>query len=108
VRGTSSFIHSLGLLPQAAPVAEKLAISTPLKIGIQVRFGDSEMAKPQAAALEASALEAALARAQGWFKCAEDIEAQISNGTDRPVVWYLISDSLALRKAAQTSMVRKL
>ncbi len=65
-----------------------------MKIGIQIRFGDDEFAKSQSTAAHAAAVE----RARPWFHCAQQIAAHSATG--RPVLWYLISDSLNLRRAA--------
>lgn len=57
-------------------------------------MGDKEFVTAGASA------EDALAWAQPFFDCAHQIEDSQPAGDRRRVIWYLISDSLALRQAA--------
>lgn len=76
-------------------VSHQFGAPTVMKIGIQIRFGDAEFAKLQSNSAHAAALK----RARPWFDCAQQIEAHSAGA--RPVLWYLISDSINLRRAAQ-------
>ncbi|WIA20350.1 hypothetical protein OEZ85_006181 [Tetradesmus obliquus] len=66
-----------------------------MRIGIQVRFGD-KLAFLHSAALAPSAL---LALAAPYFACAQGLEEAYAAPGQR-VVWFVISDSGAFRKAA--------
>lgn len=74
-----------------------------LKLGIQVRLGDGEMldSRPE------YNREAYLTKAEYFFKCAEALEKKY-NTENRTVIWFLISDSLNLRRAASEKYGAKL
>jgi hypothetical protein len=69
-----------------------------VKIGLQIRTGDDvitgrEVARPE--------------KLQPWFHCAEEIERTRSL-PGQTVVWYLISDSVAMRQYAKERYGEKL
>jgi hypothetical protein len=69
-----------------------------LRIGIQIRFGDATMGHQGGEQLQ---------RARRFFQCAERIEAAHALPGQR-VVWYLMSDSAVLRRAAPSIFGAKL
>jgi hypothetical protein len=89
-----------------------------LKIGIQIRLGDAVFKQPAAGAgaagagngsSDATAAQQAQVLAQGaeWFECAERLQAAYASHGQK-VVWYLNSDSQALRAAAKQRYGAKL
>lgn len=86
-----------------APFADELRrLSNPavLTIGIQIRVGD--------AALAPGGANATLALYAAFFRCAAQIEAARQRAPDQLVLYYLISDSLQLRRAAADALGAKL
>lgn len=86
---------------------DTLNIPNILRIGIAVRVGDrilsGQLRNPDMSAGPRLKLGMRLLRSAAWrhFKCAERLEARYRQ-PGQQVIWYLISDSLALRYAART------
>ena len=74
----------------------KLSNSSALKIGIHVRVGDAEFAAPHDIVKGRVQIEKFLA----YFRCAQEIENSRKK-ENQTVIWYVISDSLSIRLAAQ-------
>eukprot|EP01035_Chromulina_nebulosa_P023631 gene23631-30642_t len=84
-----------------------------IKIGIRIRVGDAAAFDGKAATNSrptASEDEALLSKYMHYFRCAEEIEQELiqernvtgsAEGRALASTWYLISDSLELRQAAQ-------
>jgi hypothetical protein len=71
-----------------------------LKIGIQIRTGDHTLAMEE----QNHTLPHNLDAYSKHFRCAQQIEAfALQQGNYSHAVWYLVSDSLALRRAAVKS-----
>lgn len=87
----------LRLRPEAlAPhQAELQALERPgaLTIGIQIRTGDAILSSRQDVPI-------AMDKYLAFFDCAEQIATVQRLAADQPVYYYLVSDSLALRRAA--------
>eukprot|EP00887_Chlorella_sp_A99_P002550 scaffold6.g2550.t1 len=83
---------------QAAYAAEFAALTVPgtVTIGIQIRVGDS--------VFKGGGEDAEAAHYSAFFACADEVAAQLPAG--RRVAWYLVSDSLALRRAAVGALGR--
>lgn len=87
------------LKPYAAELA---ALSNPdtLKIGIQIRVGDKVFTTGED--------DATVAFYAAFFDCATQLEASRRRYPEHRVVWYLISDSVRLRRLAAEAFGPKL
>ena len=83
---------------------EAMANPDVLKIGIQVRIGDKVFSNQN---LSNANDEAAWASVAPFFKCADEI-AKTRARPGQPVLYYLISDSIGLRRLAKTKLGDKL
>lgn len=75
---------------------QRLSNPAVLKIGIHVRVGDAEFAAPHDLAKGRGQIEAYM----DYFRCAQDIEDS-RRAQNQSVLWYVLSDSLSIRLAAQ-------
>eukprot|EP01035_Chromulina_nebulosa_P024605 gene24605-32045_t len=74
----------------------KLSDPTTLKIGIHIRVGDYEFAAPHDLVKGRKQIQ----DYEDYFRCAQEIEDS-RRESNQPVIWYVISDSLSIRLAAQ-------
>ena len=74
----------------------KLSDPSTLKIGIHIRVGDYEFAAPHN--LEKGRKQ--ILDYEDYFRCAQEVE-DTRRKANQSVVWYVISDSLSIRLAAQ-------
>jgi hypothetical protein len=94
------------LLEFARPFSSQLANKNDLKIGIQIRTGT--LALLQQNVDENNFAKGIPENFQPFFDCAEMIEKAFNVNGSRRVIWYLISDSIGLRKAAKSIYKDKL
>lgn len=80
-----------------------------IKIGIQIRTGDDTMINQVLDDPSSNEAEIALSPHAASFQCAEAVEAQVlaASSIPREVIWYLLSDSVRLRKSAIIKYGRK-
>jgi hypothetical protein len=71
-----------------------------LRIGIHIRSGDHVMRKEAKGAVQQQAPEDALKPRAHFFQCAERLEAAFA-APGQKVIWFLNSDSQAVRQAAK-------
>ena len=85
-------------------VRELAAMEDPesIKIGIQIRTGDDTMTNQTLEDPTLEEAEEALSPHDVTFQCAKEIESRITMASSEPkkVVWYLLTDSVRLRKSA--------
>lgn len=76
--------------------------SSSIKIGIQIRTGDETLNHQRLSVEDPSEAEAVvvLGKHAEIFRCADAIERRIIKGSNKPIVWFLLSDSVLLRKSA--------
>lgn len=81
--------------------------NTIVKIGIQIRTGDDAMSHQRSDDPSDAEAEAIIAPHFAVFECAEEVEARVRRATNKEVIWFLLSDSILLRKSAITKYGNK-
>lgn len=71
-----------------------------IKIGIQIRTGDDTMMNQTLDDPTLDEAEAVVGAHASIFQCAETIEKKIVAASNKRVVWFLLTDSVNLRKSA--------
>jgi len=96
-----------GVAVRAQSISQRLRTSPALKIGLQVRLGDFELARSKA--WDEGLAAAYLNAAKRHIDCAEQIEARwATEYPGRPIQWFVISDSRNLRIALKNKYGTKI
>ena len=84
--------------------------SSSIEIGIQIRTGDETSNHQQLSIKDPSEAEAAVAPEDQAeiFGCAEAIKGRVDKGSNRRIVWFLLSNSVLLRKSVNVMYGSKL
>lgn len=108
--GSNAFLCAFHFLFQPSPEVHRMfwrtwqRLSNPsvLKIGIHIRAGDTEFNAPHD--IERGRVE--IRKFMPFFRCAKEIEDSRAK-PNQSVLWYVLSDSLSVRLAAQELFGRK-